>query len=115
MLTTLELDDELLAKALVLTGLPDRVSVVREALHALNQRESKRRVDQVSSSTYVDSSEVFSELEAQRTSGTLAAKIRGVQPRYQSSKSPPGMLEELQPDGTVIIGRFESGAFRKLT
>jgi Arc/MetJ family transcription regulator len=44
MRTTLALDDELLAKAQALTGLSEKSSLVREALRALIQRESARRL-----------------------------------------------------------------------
>ena len=44
MRTTLALDDELLARAQQLTGLNERTALVREALQALIQRESARRL-----------------------------------------------------------------------
>ncbi len=44
MRTTLALDDELVAKAQALTGLTEKSSLVREALTALIQRESSRRL-----------------------------------------------------------------------
>jgi Arc/MetJ family transcription regulator len=42
--TTLALDDELIAKAQGLAGLTDKASLVREALKALIERESARRL-----------------------------------------------------------------------
>jgi Arc/MetJ family transcription regulator len=44
MRTTLALDDDLLAKAQRLTGLSEKSSLVREALRALIERESARRL-----------------------------------------------------------------------
>lgn len=44
MRTTVTLDDELLAKAMKLTGSSDRSSVLREGLTALIERESARRL-----------------------------------------------------------------------
>jgi Arc/MetJ family transcription regulator len=44
MRTTLALDDELLAKAQALTGLKEKSNLVREALKALVERESARRL-----------------------------------------------------------------------
>ncbi|MGN6550111.1 MAG: type II toxin-antitoxin system VapB family antitoxin [Pararhizobium sp.] len=44
MRTTLALDDELLTKAESLTGIKERSSIVREALKALIERESARRL-----------------------------------------------------------------------
>jgi Arc/MetJ family transcription regulator len=44
MRTTIALDDELVAKAQTLTGLQEKSSLVREALKALIERESARRL-----------------------------------------------------------------------
>jgi Arc/MetJ family transcription regulator len=44
MRTTLALDDELLAKAQALTGMTEKSTLVREALTALIERESARRL-----------------------------------------------------------------------
>ena len=44
MRTTVNLDDELLARAQALTGLDERNTLLREALNALIQRESARRL-----------------------------------------------------------------------
>jgi Arc/MetJ family transcription regulator len=42
--TTLALDDELLAKAQAFTGLQEKSALVREALKALVERESAKRL-----------------------------------------------------------------------
>jgi len=44
MRTTLALDDELLARAQALTGITEKSSLVRDALKALIERESARRL-----------------------------------------------------------------------
>ncbi len=44
MRTTLALDDDLVAKAQAFTGLKEKSSLIREALTALIQRESARRL-----------------------------------------------------------------------
>jgi len=44
MRTTLALDDDLLSKAQELTGLSEKAALVREALRALIQRESAKRL-----------------------------------------------------------------------
>ncbi len=44
MRTTLALDDDLLAKAQALTGVAEKTVLVREALRALIERESARRL-----------------------------------------------------------------------
>jgi len=42
--TTLALDDDLLAKAQALTGVSEKTALIREALRALIQRESAKRL-----------------------------------------------------------------------
>ena len=44
MRTTLNIDDELLAKAQRVSGLKERTALVREGLNALIERESARRL-----------------------------------------------------------------------
>lgn len=44
MRTTLALDDELIVKAQALTGLKEKSNLIREALKALIERESARRL-----------------------------------------------------------------------
>ena len=44
MRTTIALDDDLLAKAEALTGVSEKVALVREALRALIPRESAKRL-----------------------------------------------------------------------
>lgn len=57
MRTTLALDDDLLAKAEAFTGVHEKTALVREALKALIERESARRLAQLGGSepglTYV--------------------------------------------------------------
>lgn len=50
MRTTLALDDDLLAKARAVTGLQEKSALVREALKALIERESARRLAQLGGS-----------------------------------------------------------------
>lgn len=44
MRTTLALDDDLLSKAQALTGVMEKTALIREALQALIQRESAKRL-----------------------------------------------------------------------
>lgn len=44
MRTTLSLDDDLLAEAETLTGVAEKTALIREALKALIERESARRL-----------------------------------------------------------------------
>jgi Arc/MetJ family transcription regulator len=50
MRTTLALDDELLAKAQACSGLKEKSALVREALKALIERESARRLARLGAS-----------------------------------------------------------------
>jgi Arc/MetJ family transcription regulator len=50
MRTTLALDDELLAKAQAFTGLREKSALIREALKALIERESARRLARLAGS-----------------------------------------------------------------
>lgn len=50
MRTTLTLDDELVAKAQAITGLSEKAGLVREALKALIERESARRLARLAGS-----------------------------------------------------------------
>lgn len=50
MRTTLALDDELLAEAQRLTGMKEKSLLVREALKALIERESARRLSRLAGS-----------------------------------------------------------------
>ena len=50
MRATLELDEELVAEVQALTGLREKSSLVREALKALIERESARRLAQLGGS-----------------------------------------------------------------
>ncbi len=50
MRTTLNIDDELLAEAQRVTGLKEKVALVREGLRALVERESARRLAKLGSS-----------------------------------------------------------------
>ncbi len=47
MRTTLNIDDELLAKAQQLTGVTEKTALVRNGLRALIERESARRLAQL--------------------------------------------------------------------
>jgi Arc/MetJ family transcription regulator len=47
MRTTLNLDDELLAQAQQISGLTERTQLIREALLALVERESARRLSKL--------------------------------------------------------------------
>lgn len=57
---------------------------------------------------------VFSDLERDRKSGTLADSVATSSVRYQVSTRHPGQLEQILPDGRVLIGQFHNGEFTPL-
>ncbi len=59
----------------------------------------------------VDPDAVFAGLERDRVSGRLRSSVTTSAVRYQASARGPGWLEQHQPDGRVVIGRFEDGVF----
>ncbi len=65
MRTTIALDDDLLAKARAYTGIPETTAIIREALTALIERESARRLARLGGSE--------PELEAPRRRRTKTA------------------------------------------
>ena len=63
----------------------------------------------------IDPDDLFAALEQERKSGTLAASISGAGVRYQASVALPGQLEQINPDGSVVVGQFSMGIFTPLT
>ena len=59
----------------------------------------------------IDPDRVFSNLEHDRRTGKLTASVATNSMRYQASTRHPGQLEQLLPDGRVIIGQFHDGIF----
>ena len=58
--------------------------------------------------------EVFSDLERDRKTGRLADLVTTSSVRYQVSVHHPGQLEQILPDGRVIVGQFDDGVFTPL-
>ena len=58
--------------------------------------------------------EVLSDLERDRKNGTLADSVTTSSVRYQISTRHPGQLEQILPDGRVLIGQFHDGVFTPL-
>ena len=63
----------------------------------------------------IDPDDLFAALEQERKSGTLATSISGSAVRYQASATHPGQLEQINPDGSVLVGQFSMGIFTPLT
>lgn len=62
-------------------------------------------------STPVNSDDVWQEVEDSRQGNTLSTRVSEAPVNYQASPSAPGYLEQIQPDGTKIKGRFVDGRF----
>jgi len=62
----------------------------------------------------VDPDDLFAALEQDRKSGTLAASINSAAVRYQASVAHLGQLEQINADGSVVVGQFSMGAFTPL-
>ena len=63
-------------------------------------------------SAAVDPESIFAALDADRESGVLASAISGQSPiRYQASRSNPGLLEQVDPTGKIVVGQFLDGEF----
>ena len=59
----------------------------------------------------VGSESVFGQIEERRASGNLNQFVNRDQPIYQASSSRSGLLEQVLPDGTITLGRFQGGEF----
>lgn len=79
-------------------------------LLAISAGLAKITVEPVSSEP-VDSAGIFQSLEDDRASGMLPQLVTGSAIRYQASDTHPGYLEQIQPDGRIQTGKFQSGEF----
>jgi len=57
----------------------------------------------------VDPDDVFEDLDSRRE--TLSASVTSARVVYQASREHPGYLEQIHPDGRVVVGRFEGRDF----
>ena len=63
-------------------------------------------------SVAVEPGSVFAALDADRDSGELASAIAEQSPiRYQASKTAPGLLEQVDSSGDIVVGQFINGDF----
>ena len=62
-------------------------------------------------SVAVDSEQAFAALEHQRRSGQLSRSVSSASLRYQASRDLPGLLEEINANGTRRLGHFRGGRF----
>jgi hypothetical protein len=59
----------------------------------------------------VGAANVFRNMEQQRSNGTLAANVTSVGKRYEASKTHPGMLDQIDENGSILTGTFNNGKF----
>ncbi len=59
----------------------------------------------------VDPDALFETLEASRAQGTLSDSLTQASLRYQASANHPGLLEQIDKDGTITLGQFRNGRF----
>lgn len=81
-----------------------------ETVIALREGLAQLKVEPIKSAP-VAASDVFAGLDASRASGNLKQAVSNARLRYQASTSAPGLLEQIQPDGKLVIGRFLNGQF----
>jgi len=85
-------------------------SITPETLLEVQAGLAKLTVEKAQPVT-VDPEAVFAALGQKRESGALQEAIASGNIRYQASREHPGFLEEVQPDGTIVVGQFKDGRF----
>jgi len=86
-----------------------------EVLLAVEAGLARITVEQVQSPA-VDPDAVFDALAADRRSGELGAAVAEISPiRYQASREYPGLLEQIDAAGRVLVGQFVDGEFHPAT
>jgi len=78
---------------------------------AIRLREGLLKIEP-DNTTPIDTDAVFADLNTARNSGALTNSVTRAKVIYQISESHPGYLEQLEPDGNVVIGQFKSGKFQ---
>jgi len=81
-----------------------------ETLIAFKSGLAKLTVEKVNAET-VDPNDVFNQLEIQRSSGELSHKVTTTSLKYQTSKTHPGLLEQVDCKGNKTVGNFNNGKF----
>lgn len=81
-----------------------------EDLLALSQGLLELRVDRVQAGP-VATDKLWQQLESDRQSGALATNLKTDRTVYQAHPVHQGYLEEINPDGSRRVGRFQNGRF----
>ncbi len=82
---------------------PEELIAIREGLSQL--------VIQPLPSAPIRPEQVFASLARDRSRGTLIGKVSDHACNYQASPTQPGLLEQINSDGSKITGRFRNGQF----
>lgn len=61
----------------------------------------------------LDAQALFAEVELAAQSPALSQAIAAGSVRYQASATKPGLLEQVHPDGRIMVGQFINGEFRE--
>jgi len=127
MSTAIRLDDDLVSKAestgkILNRSAPKQVeywanlgrliadNLSNNELFALMQGIAKIRID-LPETKPLDPDTVFAAVDQARESGQLAHTVSQASIQYQASPSHPGLLEQINPDGSRISGQFKAGIF----
>lgn len=62
----------------------------------------------------INPDDVFANLKRKSADGALSTAIAGQNVRYQASKTCPGMLDRVSPDGSIEVGEFINGTFNPI-
>lgn len=81
-----------------------------EDLLALTQGLMELRAERIKNAP-VDTDSLWRQLESDRRSGALAQGVKSNRIVYQAHPDHPGYLEEIKPDGSRRVGRFQNGRF----
>lgn len=81
-----------------------------ETVIALREGLAQLRVEPIQS-VPLAADDVFAGLDVARDSGLLSQHISAAKLRYQASQVVPGLLEQIHPDGRVVVGQFRNGQF----
>ena len=95
-----------LGKAIEQSVNPDDIIAIREGI-------SQVVIEPIHSSP-IASRDVFANLNNDRSRGLLSHKVCESAINYQSSTTHPGLLDQINSDGSVITGRFTNGQFEPI-
>ena len=76
-------------------------------------RAGLSRVEPVNAAP-LDVDSVFAAVESARAVGDLSVHVTGARIIYQASRENPAYLEQIHPNGRIVVGRFEDGTFQPL-